>query len=248
MSPTKPLDGRGGDDTADFGHTDDGVVVDLAGTVAMGASIGTDTLLNIEIVLGGTGADTLMGGDGVETLRGGDGADDLQGRGGDDHLFGEMDADLLQGGDGEDSLNGGQGDDTLFGDVGDDTLKGGAGDDSLNGGDGTDFVSLADAQTAITVDLFFGTATGDPALGDDQFSQIENVTAGDFDDLLLGGAEDNVLEGGNGNDTLEGGTGDDTLDGQNARGTWPVSTVPAGRSMSSLEPALPPERPSEPMC
>ena len=69
------LDGRGGDDTADFGHTNDGVVVDLAGTVATGASIGTDTLLNIEVVLGGTGADTLMGGDGIETLRGGDGTD-----------------------------------------------------------------------------------------------------------------------------------------------------------------------------
>ena len=64
------------------------------------------------------------------------------------------------------------------------------------------------------MDLSAGTATGDPTLGNDQFSEIENVTAGGFDDILRGGAENNVLEGGAGNDTLEGGASDDELRGE----------------------------------
>jgi Ca2+-binding RTX toxin-like protein len=96
------LDGRGGNDTIDGGDGIDwveynqamrAVHVDLAqgkafddgqgvGDAAQDAAVEQDTLLNIENVLGGYGADTIIGSAGDNVLEGGAGNDTINGGGG----------------------------------------------------------------------------------------------------------------------------------------------------------------------
>jgi Ca2+-binding RTX toxin-like protein len=90
------LDGGDGVDTADYSATTQGVtvyldyhlqispvVVNLA-PHATGAEIGTDTLISIEDVIGGSGRDTLYGDSGANDLNGGAGIDDMYGGRGND--------------------------------------------------------------------------------------------------------------------------------------------------------------------
>jgi Ca2+-binding RTX toxin-like protein len=95
---------------------------------------GTD----VEIVLGGLGADTLAGNGSANTLNGGAGADSISGNGGADSLLGMAGNDTINGGEGADRIYGGTENDSLFGDAGDDLIEGGAGNDSLSGGAGSD--------------------------------------------------------------------------------------------------------------
>jgi Ca2+-binding RTX toxin-like protein len=83
--------------------------------------------------------------------------------------------------------------------------------DTMDGGAGSDTVDYSDVNSAVTVDLAAGTATG--GSGTDTLSNIENVTGSDSNDSLTGDANSNALDGGAGNDTLTGGGGDDTLTG-----------------------------------
>ena len=83
-------------------------------TDADGASE-SDSVVNVQHLLGGSGDDTLSGHAGDETIEGGGGND------------------IISGGDGNDRLFGDGGDDQLFGDGGDDYLDGVAGTDTLDG-------------------------------------------------------------------------------------------------------------------
>jgi len=156
-------------------------------------------------LVGGSGSDLLQGGDGNDRLAGGGGNDVLVGGGGDD---------LLLGGDGDDLLDGGDGDDRVFGEAGDDTLVAGhgGGNDLLDGGGGIDTVTYTSTSRGIVVDLAAGTGVG-PEIDRDTLVGIENVTAGDGDDVVLGDGNANVLLGGRGNDRLSGRGGDDRLEG-----------------------------------
>ncbi|PZW45705.1 hemolysin type calcium-binding protein [Humitalea rosea] len=109
-------DGGGGWDSVTYTSALHGVAVDLGLGRATGADIGSDTLVGIEAVTSGDGADRLLGSEAANALSAGAGADWLEGRGGNDSLFG-----------GE----------------GDDTLLGGAGSDLIDGGAGTDRVEMA---------------------------------------------------------------------------------------------------------
>ena len=163
---------------------------------------GTDKLTDIENATGGTGSDLLTGSTGDNELSGG---------AGNDTLSGGLGNDVLYAGDGNDSVDGGDGNDLIVG--GD-----GAGNDIYNGGAGTDTVKYTSATAAIVVDLSLtanqaqSVGTGDLAgIGVDQLSNIENVIAGNFNDLLTGNGANNQLQGGLGNDTLSGGAGNDIL-------------------------------------
>src|SRR5262249_47736364 len=104
--------------------------------------IGTDTLYDIDNVVGGGGNDSI---DGNDT------ANSLKGEAGKDTIHGSLAADHLDGGSGSDKLYGGTGDDTLVGGSGNDTLYGGdtAGDfDSQTDKDTVDF-SAAGAHVHI---------------------------------------------------------------------------------------------------
>jgi Ca2+-binding RTX toxin-like protein len=85
---------------------------------------------------GGSGNDRASAGAGRDVLLGNAGNDKLNGGADDDLLTGNAGDDLLTGGAGADLLGGGAGMDRLFGGPGPDELIGGAAKDRLNGGSG----------------------------------------------------------------------------------------------------------------
>jgi Ca2+-binding RTX toxin-like protein len=101
---------------------------------------------------GGPGDDRLDGGAGNDRILGGPGKDRAFGSAGDDVLYGQDEPDVLDGGDGNDTLHGGSDTDTLSGGTGNDTLFGGensaGNDDTFNAGPGQDrCVGLGDVRT-----------------------------------------------------------------------------------------------------
>lgn len=162
--------GAGGADTVDYSASTSTVTVNLNTVTAQntGTFGGSDTITNIENVVGAAAfANTLTGNTLGNQLTGGAAADLIEGRNGSDTIFGgagndtllggtsasldDGSADTLEGGAGNDYLSGGQGNDILRGGDGDDSLVGGvgntsrqyftgvdAGNDTYDGGDGSD--------------------------------------------------------------------------------------------------------------
>ncbi len=135
--------GGGGVDTLDLSGTTANATV--TATTATSTQIGTDTLSDIENVIGGTGADTIVLNAGANTVTGGGGADVISTGTGADIIFGGGGADRITGGTGNDQMDGGAGTDTfLFStNFGNDTITGfdfnpGGG----GGGPGQDFLRL----------------------------------------------------------------------------------------------------------
>ena len=87
------LTGGSGTDTADFSEAASAVVVNLASGSATGE--GSDTLVGILNVIGGTGDDGLTGDTNANVLSGGAGADTLAGGLGNDTLAGGTGADTV---------------------------------------------------------------------------------------------------------------------------------------------------------
>lgn len=185
---------------------------------------GNDSVKNLTpapmIARGGSGGDTLDGGAKAK-----------------DELFGDSGVDLLRddggtlneldGGSGDDGLFGGSSIDRLRGGVGNDHLDGRAGDDQLTGGDGADFIDGGTAgitpgerhdrviytghAAPLTVDL---NLTGPQPLADgDTIVDVEDISGGEANDMLIGNAENNSMFGGEGNDSLLGEAGLDVLIG-----------------------------------
>jgi Ca2+-binding RTX toxin-like protein len=103
------IDGGDGIDLVDYSSAVTGVLVDLAGGGS--SSAGSDTILNVEVVIGSAHADTFWGDAGANEVRGGAGNDSIRGGAGDDLLLGQ------------------DGNDVIFGDGGSDTISGGSGFD-----------------------------------------------------------------------------------------------------------------------
>lgn len=195
-----------------FAYISDGdgnqvVVVDLSGNVFSVGSANNDSHV------GSISDDNYFG-------MGGD--DNLVGNGGDDILIGGEGADTISGGAQNDVITGGSGNDSVDAGSGDDLIVGGdgAGNDRYIGGAGIDTVKYTSALAGITINLSASTnqakstLSGDRAgIGIDQLSQIENIIAGNFSDLLIGNTANNSINAGSGNDTLNGVTGTDTLIG-----------------------------------
>ena len=199
------IDGGDGIDTADFSDKTKSVVVSLdssgSSTVTVNG-IAEDTLLSIENLIGGSGADTLTASSAGSELTGGSGNDILNGG---------SDSDILYAGNGNDSVSAGGGDDLIIG--GD-----GAGNDIYNGGYGIDTVKYTSALAGIKVDLLAGTAISigkndASRIGSDILTSIENVTAGNFSDVIIGNNLSNTLLGMGGGDTFIASAGNDYLDG-----------------------------------
>lgn len=188
-------------DTASFAGITVAVSASLAGGAAsykIGLVTDTDTLLEIENLIGGSGADQLFG-DGN--------ANKLDGAAGNDKLFGDA---------GNDTLIGGIGNDELQGDDGDDLLIGGAGADKIDGGSfgDNDTVSYVGSAAGVTVVLDGVTlGKGGDAAGDLVSLFVEHVIGSAKDDKIFAVSGKNYLQGGAGNDTLAAGGNDDKLDG-----------------------------------
>jgi len=178
------INGGNGFNTIDYTFSESNLVINLQKGSAAGQDIGKDKLIKIQKVIAGSGNDLMYGSSK---------SDELQGGGGDDNVYAGAGNDLIVGSDG-------------------------AGNDYYNGGSGVDTIRYTSALDNITVNLTTGFAqssAGDDSagIGRDQLVSIENVIAGDFNDVLIGNKIANRLEGGDGNDSLNGMLGKDTLIG-----------------------------------
>ena len=191
----------------------------------------TETVPDIENLIGSDMNDVLAGDSRDNTIEGG---------GGDDKLYGGPGGgkDTLDGGAGTDSLFGGIGDDTLDGGAGNDTLSGGSGDDSYYGGAGSDTIYDTVDKGATDIRTISGAAKEDDTstndfdektgnaigendtlsyarnkgavvinLANERFVSIETLIGTDEDDDLDGDNMPNEIDGRDGADKLSGGEG-----------------------------------------
>jgi ELWxxDGT repeat protein len=236
------IDGGRGIDTADFSIATSPLVVTLttSGGSASSAETGTDRLVRIENVIGGSGNDTLTGNRYANVLDGGRGADRLSGNSGNDTLIIDADDTLVSGGSGTDTeivasysggvtLNlatasierayGGNGNDTFIGGRSSEILDGGRGADSLSGNSGNDTLIIDADDTLVS-----GGSGTDTVIVADYSSgvtlnmrtaSIERATGGQGNDVFdaTGSTASVTIDGGAGNDTLTGGARGDTIRG-----------------------------------
>jgi VCBS repeat-containing protein len=198
------LDGGAGTDTADYGGAGTAVTANL--TTHAAAGVGTDTLTNLENLIGSNFNDTLTG---------------------------DGNANVLAGGLGADTIVGGSGNDTLIGGVGDDSLDGGSGVDSADYNSATAAVTVnltthvasggAGNDTLTSIENVTGSSFSDLLTGD---GNANTLTGGTGNDTLSGGSGIDTLAGGAGNDRLvwdsqdqlDSGAGFDTVDADRTSG------------------------------
>jgi Ca2+-binding RTX toxin-like protein len=134
---------------------------------------------------------------------------------------GETGAKTISAGPGSQFLIGGLDSDTLDGGNGDDQVFDGsqvsgaattAGNDRLIGGAGFDATQYFRAGT-VGLELRLDELANDGAPGEADNVQVESVTGGNGDDLLVGDATANTLSGANGSDQISGLGGNDELFG-----------------------------------
>ncbi|GKT31482.1 hypothetical protein ADUPG1_002053, partial [Aduncisulcus paluster] len=160
--------------------------VDINLTEGEGKAEGlTDTIEEIENVIGSNFADTITGDEKNNSL---------DGRKGNDTLYGKAGNDTLKGGDGNDTLNGGKGNDYLYGEDGENTA-------SFEGAGGGVSVKLQKEDES------FGTAKdvtdGNEHIGNDKLFNIDNIIGTSNADIFAGNKEDNTIDGGIGEDTID---------------------------------------------
>lgn len=169
--------------------------------VTIGGTAGSDTLdftgvtlVGIESINGGAGADTITGSAGDDTIIGGAGNDTLNGGAGND-VF------LIGASAGRDSINGGAGIDTIKATADGVKLSFAAltGIEAITA-DGHSGVTIVGTTTADTIDLTGITLTG-----------IAAINGGLGNDTIIGSAGNDTIIGGAGTDTLTGGGGNDTF-------------------------------------
>jgi Ca2+-binding RTX toxin-like protein len=177
------LNGGFGTDTADYSGSTTSVTVNLATGAASGTQIGTDTLVSIEQVTGGTANDTITGGSVNERLDGGAGNDTISAGGGDDTLIGGAGSDILDGGAGIDTAD----------------YSGSSAAVSVNLQNGKGSAGDANGDTLTNIENLTGSNFADTLVG----SSGANI--------ILGGGGNDTLNGGGGADVLTGGAGNDTF-------------------------------------
>ena len=175
---TDHLLGGKGEDTADYSASNKNIDINLTSGKATGPNDNeSDTLVSIEDARGGSGDDTITGNKENNKLFGGIG---------NDHIYS---------GDGDDYVDAGDGNDLIVG--GD-----GKGDDIYLGGAGIDTVKYSSSLNhPITVNLRTGIAVGEE-IGHDTLESIENVIAGQVNDVIIGSIDDNRIDGLAGTDTV----------------------------------------------
>ena len=174
------INGGAGIDFSDYSDSRNAIVANLATQSARGW--GTDSLLNIEGLIGSASADTLTGSSSNDSLLGGGGGD------------------TLTGGLGNDYLNGGAGIDTaVFAST---MTRGATVDLSLRVAQATGFGN----DTVANIENLLGGVGADVLSGD---AAANVLTGGEGNDRLSGNAGNDTLIGGGGKDILSGGAGAD---------------------------------------
>ncbi|MCA3413588.1 MAG: calcium-binding protein, partial [Roseomonas sp.] len=214
------MGGNGAQDMIDYNYlsaSSQAVSVNLLAQRAIDGMGGTDTLISIEQVRGGSGNDTIIGDGADNVIRGNAGSDSLDGGTGTgdvaDYSFNSLAVSVNlatgRGGDtstGTDTLVGFErvwgsaSGDTLIGSVNDDVVRGNGGSDSIDGGLGSaDVADYRNATTGISVNLATGAAQ-DGQGGIDTLVGIERVWGSAFNDTMVGGNGNDVFDGGDGSD------------------------------------------------
>ncbi|HEY1710932.1 MAG TPA: calcium-binding protein [Rhizomicrobium sp.] len=191
-----------------LGDGDDVISGMLSGSNVLNGGGGNDVIdqrntLGYDVMIGGSGDDTIYGGDFVQKIYGGSGDDTISALNASDN------------GDGQISLiKGGSGDDTIAS----------AGFANIDGGTGNDVVTFAYAvftgnitfdesnpsTSSVVTDLDGGTVyTLQTVVNVETF----NIYGGSGDDAFATRDGNDLLSGGDGNDTLDGRSGNDTLIG-----------------------------------
>lgn len=240
------LNGQGGTDTVNYETATAGVSVNLATTTAQNTvGAGTDTISNIENLVGSAFNDTLVGSAAANLITAGAGNDTLTGAGG---------ADTLDGGAGSDLYILSSLADMPATEVMADTGTGQADVDelrytanttgtltlgtSLAGiervvvGTGTAAQAVSTGTTAININAA-AVSTGLTLVGN---SGANSLTGTDATDSLQGGAGNDNLVGNAGDDTLDGGLGNDALQGGTGNDTYIVDAV--GDTVDELQGAI----------
>lgn len=211
------IEGNAGKDRLDGGTGDDRLIV------------GNQAEMSGDVVVGGSGIDTLVADFSTRTSAVGFAAADplatysvsgftvtgveryeLTGSNFGDYLTGWMHDDFLEGGNGTDTIRGGAGSDELYGQDGADSLAGGTGNDYLYGDD----------YGQANADSLWGEDGRDSLYGGGGNDKLDGGTGNDIlggddgIDQLVGGLGDDSLAGGAGADTLTGGAGDDDIASQ----------------------------------
>ncbi|MGI9276747.1 MAG: LamG-like jellyroll fold domain-containing protein [Endozoicomonas sp.] len=229
------------DAVLDGGEGSDSLIIEGDDAVTLNLSIpseeNTVSVTNIENVITGAGNDYLVG----------DSADNsFDGGAGDDQLFGAAGDDVLTGGEGNDTLDGGSGDDLLHvslnphepSDNLDEVFNLTFDTNVLRGGSGQDTAHIETAES-LRIDLDRDVYSHNLVL-----DQIENVTTGSGNDLVIGSSVSNQLTGNAGNDrliggqgadSLAGGSGADTLDGGEGNDTAVYSDSTTSVTVSLVE-------------
>jgi Ca2+-binding RTX toxin-like protein len=242
------LSGGPGVDAIDGGEGADRVIEEadadftVTGVTIQSAVTGTETPLNIEVIM-------LIGGAGDNRIDASAASVPViaLGRAGNDTIVGSGFADSLFGEAGDDVIDGQAGDDQLTGGLGDDLIDGGDGafDLLFDGGD-ADLVLTNSALTGIGTDVLLnierasifggrsrnlidasafvgsgfttlnGAGGGDTLIGTEGDDILTSSANGN--DSMVGNAGNDLVFGGSGRDTIHGGAGDDGLFGQGGSG------------------------------
>ena len=207
-SGNNTLDGGAGTDTADYSGAPGAVTVNLvAGSAANGFG-GTDTLANIENVIGSAFDDIFVSDSRANNFDGGGGGIDtvsyaISSTNVIVDLLGQVtwDGTVNDRLSGIENATGSSKNDALYGDAGNNVLDGGAGGaDFIGGGTGSDTVSYASSSTGVIVDLL-GQVTWD-GTANDTLSSIENAVGSSLNDTFYSNALMNRFDGGTGSDTV----------------------------------------------
>ncbi|MCP4849159.1 MAG: calcium-binding protein, partial [Verrucomicrobiaceae bacterium] len=187
------LNGGDGSDTAIYSSASGPITADLESGVVFGAS--TDTLIDVENIVGSDFDDIIEGDDGVNRLEGGEGDDLVNGRQGDDDMDGGPGFDTADysGATGPVSVN-----------LEDETASGADGDDSV-----VRFEAIVGSEFN---DTLIGTE-GENIFGLGEFSPVDLTPGGTLDNLIEGGGGNDTIFGLSGNDIIRGGPGDDLIAG-----------------------------------
>jgi Ca2+-binding RTX toxin-like protein len=213
-----------------LGDGDDELQLESSVTVDLDAGSGNDTYLG-GMARGGASRTTFRGGTGTDTAsyvnadrfvnvslddaaadgRPGD-TDDV--RSDVERVFGSRFPDTLTGSAADNLLDGKTGPDTLRGLGGNDTFpeaEFATGADDFSGGAGRDAVLYSQRRAGISVDLDDVADDGAAGEGDNVRSDVEIVSSGRGDDVLVGNAAANELASDAGADRIEGRGGRDVL-------------------------------------
>ncbi len=248
--PNEYVEGMAGNDTINGGssaidrfagvsyaHSIAAVNVNLGTGTASDGFGDTDTLTDIDGVIGSDFNDTLTGGSNsaqgnvanlFEQFEGGLGDDTIDGGSGGDRVIYSnasgsvtvrLDLGTATGADGSDTLisisqvRGSAFADVITGAADDNNLEGMGGNDTIDGGTGFDAALYTRSEAAINATFTgIGTATVLDGWGAvDTLTNIDIVIGSDFNDTLTGGAGNDQFQGMGGNDTIDGGAGFDLV-------------------------------------